>query len=116
MSGMTESDNATALQESGAAADQELSESDAGRTAETCGHSTWIQIQLIGEDDQPIPGAKYRAELPDGSIREGTLDEKGIAGFDGISAGDCKVSFPELDQEAWTPAEAADASGGTSPG
>jgi hypothetical protein len=104
---MTGSDNAAVLRQSGEAADRELSAKDAGRPAETCGQSTWIQIQLIGEDDKPIPSAKYRVELPDGSIREGTLDQEGIAGFDGLSPGDCKVSFPELDQDAWVPVEEA---------
>jgi len=100
---MTGSGNATALRQSGEAADREFSARDAGRTAESCGQPTWIEIQLIGEDDQPIPGAKYRVKMPDGSVREGTLDQEGVAGFDGISAGDCEVSFPELDEGAWTP-------------
>lgn len=100
---MTGNGDATALRQSGEAADRDFSGRDAGRTTEGCGEPTWIEIQLIGEDDQPVPGAKYRVKLTDGSIREGTLDQKGVAGFDGISSGDCEVSFPDFDQEAWAP-------------
>lgn len=63
---------------------------------------TWIEIVLIGEDDKPIPGEAYRVELPDGSVREGSLDDKGFARCDGIDPGTCQVTFPRLDEEAWT--------------
>jgi len=62
---------------------------------------TWIEIQLIGEDNQPIPAERYRIELHDGSVREGQLDEKGLARVDGIDPGQCLVTFPALDEEAW---------------
>ncbi|WP_437716162.1 hypothetical protein WMF45_06960 [Sorangium sp. So ce448] len=62
---------------------------------------TWIEIRLLGEDDRPIPYERYRVELPDGSIREGSLDDEGRARLDGIEAGACLVTFPALDQEAW---------------
>lgn len=64
---------------------------------------TWIEIQLLGEDDQPIPGERYRIELPDGSVREGQLDDRGLARVDGIDPGSCVVTFPRLDEEAWAP-------------
>jgi hypothetical protein len=63
---------------------------------------TWIEIRLIGEDDEPIPRELYRIELPDGSIREGRLDDDGLARLDGIDPGSCVVTFPALDEEAWT--------------
>ena len=62
---------------------------------------TWITIELIGEDDQPISGERYRVELPDGSVREGSLDQHGLARFFEIEPGSCVVTFPDLDQEAW---------------
>jgi hypothetical protein len=64
---------------------------------------TWITIELVGEDDQPIPGARYRIELPDGSAQEGRLDSKGLARLRGIEPGKCVVTFPDLDREAWVP-------------
>jgi hypothetical protein len=63
--------------------------------------TSWIEIELVGEDDEPIPGEKYRITLPDDTVAEGTLDEKGIARVEGFEKGACKVCFPALDKEAW---------------
>jgi len=63
--------------------------------------TSWIEIELVGEDDEPIPGEKYRITLPDDTVADGTLDEKGIARVDGFEKGTCKVCFPDLDKEAW---------------
>jgi hypothetical protein len=63
--------------------------------------ASWIEIELVGEDDEGIPGEKYKITLPDDSVAEGTLDEKGFARVEGFEKGTCKVSFPELDKEAW---------------
>jgi type VI secretion system secreted protein VgrG len=62
---------------------------------------SWIEIELVGEDDKPIPGERYEITLPDGSLARGTLDEKGFARVDGIEPGTCQVCFPELDKDAW---------------
>jgi type VI secretion system secreted protein VgrG len=62
---------------------------------------SWIEIELVGEDDKPIPGEKYSITLPDNSVAEGTLDDKGFARVEGFEKGDCKVTFPELDAAAW---------------
>ncbi len=65
----------------------------------------WIEIELVGEDDEPISGEKYKITLPDGSVASGTLDQKGCARVEGIKdAGDCQITFPDLDKEAWEPA------------
>ena len=63
----------------------------------------WIEIELVGEDDRPIPGEPYRIELPDGSVAGGTLDHNGFAHVDGFDPGTCNVTFPERDAEAWEP-------------
>ena len=63
--------------------------------------TSWIEIELVGEDDEPIPGEKYKITLPDDSMAEGTLDEKGFARVEGFEKGMCKVCFPDLDKEAW---------------
>ena len=67
---------------------------------------TWIDVQLVGEDDAPIPDEKYEIRLPGGALRQGTLDENGSVRIDDIPPGMCQVSFPNLDQDAWTPIEA----------
>ena len=63
----------------------------------------WIEIELVDEQNKPVPGEKYRITCPDGAIYGGTLDEKGFARVDGLDPGTCKVTFPELDKEAWRP-------------
>ncbi len=61
-----------------------------------------VGIELIGEDDQPIAGVRYRIELPDGKICEGRTGPNGRAVLWGLSGpGQCKVQFPDLDAEAW---------------
>lgn len=64
-------------------------------------HRHWIEIELIGEDDKPIPNEKYKIILPDGSVKEGQLDRDGWARVESDPRGDCEVTFPELDKEAW---------------
>ena len=57
--------------------------------------------------DAPRIGVKMspvRITLPDGTVAEGTLDEKGFARVDGIDPGACQITFPNLDKEAWNPA------------
>ena len=63
--------------------------------------TSWIEIELVGEDNKPIPGEKYRITLPDDSVAEGTLDENGLARVEGFEKGTCKVCFSNLDKEAW---------------
>jgi len=63
---------------------------------------SWIEIELVDEDDNPIPGERYKVTLPDGkTVAEGTLDENGFARVDGIDPGNCKITFPNLDKDAW---------------
>lgn len=64
----------------------------------------WIEIVLEDEAGKPVPGEAYRITLPDGAtLAEGTLDEKGFARVDCIDPGTCKVTFPNLDKDAWEP-------------
>src|SRR6185369_10323509 len=63
---------------------------------------SWIEIELVDEEGNPVPGEAYRITLPDGeSVAEGTLDDKGFARVDGTDPGTCKITFPNLDKEAW---------------
>lgn len=66
--------------------------------------TSWIEVELVGEDGKPIPGERYRVTLPDGSVAEGSLDQNGMARVEGFEPGSCKVTFPDLDQDAWEPA------------
>lgn len=62
---------------------------------------TWIEIELVDENDEPVPGEKYRITLPDGRVAEGTLDVNGFARISGIAPGTCQITFPNLDKDAW---------------
>ncbi len=62
---------------------------------------SFIKIKLIDEAGKAVPGERYTIMLPDGSVASGSLDEKGEAEVTGIDPGNCKVTFPELDKEAW---------------
>ncbi len=65
---------------------------------------SWIEIELKNKKDRPVPGEPYRITLPDGqTVAEGTLDEKGFARVEGIDPGTCKVTFPNLEKQAWKP-------------
>lgn len=72
-------------------------------------HRHWIEIELVGEDDKPIPNQKYKVVLPDGTEKSGTLDQNGWARVEGDPQGEYEVSFPELDQDAWKFIEAVGA-------
>jgi type VI secretion system secreted protein VgrG len=49
-----------------------------------------------------VPGEPYQVTLADGTtVASGTLDDKGFARIDHIDPGQCKVTFPNLDKEAW---------------
>lgn len=61
----------------------------------------WIEIELIGEDDQGIAGARCVLTLADGRTLTRTTDRFGLIRVDGVAPGECSISFPELDQEAW---------------
>jgi len=64
---------------------------------------SWIEIQLLGEDDSPIAGAAYELRLPGGKLLAGNLDDQGMVRVESLPAGVCEISFPGLDQEAWAP-------------
>lgn len=61
----------------------------------------WVEIELLDEHGKPVPSEPYRIELPDGSVTEGSTDDRGRARVDGIDPGNCKISFPLLDQRSW---------------
>lgn len=65
---------------------------------------TWIEICLIDHNDKPVAGEKYHLTLPDGSVAEGTLDDKGLARIKPVEPGSCKVKFPERPGQSWNPA------------
>jgi type VI secretion system secreted protein VgrG len=75
--------------------------SAAGPTAET--KKTWFEVKLLDTEGKPVAGEAYKVTLPDGSVSEGTLDDKGMARVEGIDPGSCQVTFPNMDKSVWKP-------------
>jgi hypothetical protein len=62
---------------------------------------SWIEVEMIDEADKPVAGVRYRITLPDETVAEGTLDDKGLVRIDNLDPGTCKISFPDLDGKAY---------------
>jgi len=63
----------------------------------------WIEIQLLGEDDSPVPDIEYKIVLPNGDTVRGFLDGDGRGRVEAVGKpGDCQVTFPGMDTDAWT--------------
>ncbi len=63
----------------------------------------WVTIEMVDEEDRPVAWMAYKITLPNGDIARGFLNDKGRAKITGIpTAGSCQVTFPDLDQDAWT--------------
>ena len=63
----------------------------------------WVEIVLVDMDGKPVPGVKYKITPPGGGTpQEGTTNQHGQGGYWNYDkSGDWKISFPDLDQEAW---------------
>jgi type VI secretion system secreted protein VgrG len=62
---------------------------------------SWIEIELLDDEEKPVPGEHYRITLPDGAtLAEGTLDERGRARVACIDPGQCTIVFPKIDRTA----------------
>lgn len=60
------------------------------------------KMSLASGDGDALAGVRYKAELPDGSIVEGTTDGAGNAAIPSGKDGDVKVTLPDLDQDTWS--------------
>jgi len=62
---------------------------------------SWIEIILVDMEGKPVPNVRYRITPPGGAPVEGRLNQHGQAGLYQIEPGQCKITFPDLDTEAW---------------
>lgn len=65
---------------------------------------TWIEIELVDDNDVPVAGERYEIVVSDGRVIRGTLDNKGFARIEGLEPGNCDIKFTALDKDAWEPA------------
>jgi len=63
----------------------------------------WIEIAMVDQEGNPVTGEAYRVTVPGGAVITGTLNDKGRARIDGIDPGTAKVTFPNIDKDAWSP-------------
>ena len=65
---------------------------------------TWVEVELVDENNKPVPNRAYRVKLPDGSVMTGNLDDQGKVRFDSIIPGTCQIEFPDIHLKEWQPA------------
>jgi type VI secretion system secreted protein VgrG len=93
---------AAVASDAGPGKDQSAQEQRHKPSQEDKAKKSWIEIELVDEDNKPVPGEKYKVTLPDGkTVAQGTLDQNGYARVNGVDPGTCKVTFPDLDKDAW---------------
>jgi hypothetical protein len=61
----------------------------------------WIEVELVSDDGRPLAGRRYRLELPDGSVREGVFDDKGLLREEGVDPGSCSLTLPTESEDEW---------------
>jgi type VI secretion system secreted protein VgrG len=69
---------------------------------------TWVELEVAYADGAPMALEYYRVDAPGGVTREGWTDEKGKLRLEGLDPGDCKITFPDI-EEAVRKATAGDA-------
>jgi len=62
---------------------------------------TWIEIQIVDEDGQPLSGETYQFTKTDGAMAQGTTSGTALRA-DQIPAGKCKLKLPDLHKNGWT--------------
>jgi uncharacterized Zn-binding protein involved in type VI secretion len=72
-------------------------------TALSPNKTSWIEIELVDEQGQPVPNETYEVRLSDGTLFRGMLDGNGQARIEGIDPGTCQVTFPKVDGKSWRP-------------
>lgn len=62
----------------------------------------WVSFELKDKKTgTPCAGERYEVTLPDGTTRDGALDEHGQAKITDIPAGQCQINFPDIDGREW---------------
>jgi phage baseplate assembly protein gpV len=64
---------------------------------------TTLEVVVVDDTGQPMGGVRYEVKDPSGKVHEGTTNPEGLIRIDGLPAGNCEVTLPELDQKDWEP-------------
>jgi len=62
---------------------------------------TWVEMEVVDMEGNPVQGKRFLCALPDGSVQEGVLDRTGRVRFDGIDPGNCSFMLADQDRESW---------------
>ncbi len=62
---------------------------------------TWLKVQLVDSEGNPVPSEPYRVTGPSDKVYEGTTDANGMVELYDLPEGEYDVTFPELDDSAW---------------
>jgi len=60
----------------------------------------YLELKLVDDDDNPIPEVDYKITLPDGTNKEGKLDENGEAKLEDIPPGKIEIKYSDVAPEA----------------
>ena len=63
--------------------------------------NTWVGVELVDQDGNPVPRARFVIHLADGTEKPGTLDDNGCGQVRDLAPGSYKVSFPDFDGSEW---------------
>ena len=55
-------------------------------------------VMVVDSDGKPVPDVLYSVTTPDNRTQQGRVDKTGFARLDGLTAGTCTVTFPEVDR------------------
>jgi hypothetical protein len=61
----------------------------------------WIQIQVVDDDDLPVPGVAMELKLPNGRVSRVRADSQGVVYVSDIDAGQCELRLTQFDAEVW---------------
>lgn len=63
----------------------------------------YVEIELVDEAGQPVIGEAVRVTLADGeTVAQGATDEKGLFKVTNLDPGNVQITFPDLDDQAWS--------------
>lgn len=83
-----------------------------GTQTETGGKKHWIEVELVDETGAGVAGEPCEIKLPTGELLRRRTDKRGLIRVPRIAAaGDCTITFPELDADALVPPTLADRQG-----
>lgn len=82
---------------------QDEEAAQAASTSDQVEEKHFIEIELLDDEGNPVADEAWFVELPDGSTKSGRTDAKGFARIDGVDPGTAKVTFPDMDKNAYDP-------------